>query len=59
MLLIRNWVLPAASTVMFALLGLAILGLPGISLIQTLDGRPVPGGILAEQASAIIAEGNA
>lgn len=54
---IRNWVVPFVSTSIFALLGLAVLGLPGVSLVRTIDGRDVSETIPAEEVSAILAEG--
>ncbi len=34
-----------------------MLGLPGVAIVQTLDGNPVPGGIRPEQVKTIISEG--
>lgn len=54
---IRNILIPAVATAVGALVGLVIIGLPGVNMIQTLDGSPVPGGIPVEQVGAIIADG--
>jgi len=45
------------SSAAFALLGLMLIGLPGINIVATLDGTPMPSGIPPEQVSTIIAEG--
>ncbi|WP_075657382.1 hypothetical protein [Pseudochrobactrum sp. B5] len=54
---IRNWIIPLTSTAFFAFLGFMLLGLPGVSIVQTLDGKPMPDGIPPEQITAIIKEG--
>ena len=57
MAFIRNWVLPILSSSLFAFLGFMLIGLPGVNMIQTLDGIPVPDGISPEQFSTILAKG--
>ncbi|WP_029582496.1 hypothetical protein [Bradyrhizobium sp. URHD0069] len=57
MVFVRSWVLPILSSGVFALLGLVLMGLPGVNMIVTLDGTPMPGGIPPEQVSTILAEG--
>jgi hypothetical protein len=54
---IRNWVVPVILSGFFALLGFMLIGLPGVNLVTTLDGQPMPDGIPPEQISTIIAEG--
>lgn len=54
---IRNWVIPVFLSGIFALLGFIIIGLPGVNMVTTLDGQPMPDGIPPEQVSTIIAEG--
>lgn len=53
----RNWVLPVLSSGLFALLGFMLIGLPGVNMVVTLDGNPMPDGIPPEQISTILAEG--
>jgi len=38
---IRNWVVPILRSAFFALIGLILLGLPGVNTIFTLDGEPL------------------
>ena len=57
MAFVRDWVLPTLSSGFFTLLGFMLMGLPGVNMIQTLDGIPVPDGISPEQVSAILAKG--
>lgn len=39
---IRNWVIPILCSAFFALIGLILLGLPGVNTIFTLDGDFTP-----------------
>lgn len=54
---IRNWVIPILLTGIFALLGFMVIGLPGVNMVTTLDGTPMPDGIPPEQINTILAEG--
>jgi hypothetical protein len=55
---IRNWVIPIFCLLFFATVGVILTGLPGVNMIVTLDGEPVPGGFIPpEQVHSIIAEG--
>lgn len=54
---VRNWLVPILLSCVFALLGFMVLGLPGVNMIQTLDGNPVPHGIAPDQVTGIITRG--
>ncbi|MBZ7927075.1 hypothetical protein LAC81_34525 (plasmid) [Ensifer adhaerens] len=55
---VRNWILPIAFAGIGALLGAIAFGLPGVNLVQTIDGSPVAGGVIPpEQVSVIIDQG--
>lgn len=58
MRIVRNWLLPVLLVGLGALLGLVLLGLPGLNIVQTIDGSPVVGGYIPpEQVPAVIREG--
>ncbi len=57
---IGSWFLRVHFTVLGALAGLIVIGLPGFRTVPTIDGSPVVGGYIPpEQASTIIREGKA
>jgi hypothetical protein len=41
-----NWVLPFLGAIFGAMVGFVIMGLPGVFLMQTIDGVEVPGGVI-------------
>lgn len=58
MRIIRNWLLPVILAGFGALLGFLVIGLPGMNIVQTIDGSPVVGGYLPpEQVPIVIREG--
>lgn len=58
MRIIRNWVLPALFAGLGGFLGFLLIGLPGLNIVQTIDGSPVVGGYIPpEQVSTVIREG--
>lgn len=58
MYFLRNWVLPMLLAVLGAVLGLMVTGLPGLNIVETVDGQPVPGGYIAEaDLASLLAEG--
>ena len=57
---IGSWFLRVLFTVLGALAGLIVIGLPGFRTVPTIDGSPVVGGYIPpEQVSTIIREGKA
>jgi len=56
--IVRNWLLPVMLAGFGALLGFLVIGLPGMNIVQTIDGSPVVGGYLPpEQVPIVIREG--
>ena len=54
------WFLRILFTMLGALAGLIVIGLPGFRTVRTIDGSPVVGGYIPpEQVSTIIREGKA
>lgn len=45
----RNWLLPVTLTGLGTVLGLIAIGLPGVNVVQTIDGSPVVGGYVPEE----------
>lgn len=55
---VGSWFLRILFAVLGALAGLIVIGLPGFSTVQTIDGSPVIGGYIPpEQVGKIISEG--
>ena len=54
---IRNWVIPILCSAFFALIGLILLGLPGVNTIFTLDGEPLADGDFTPELTKSIIDG--
>lgn len=58
MSIIRNRVLPVLFAGSGGFLGFLVMGLPGLNIVQTIDGSPVVGGYIPpEQVPTVIREG--
>lgn len=55
-----SWLLRILCAGLGAVIGFILIGLPGVRIVQTIDGSPVVGGYIPpEQVSTIIREGKA